>query len=68
MQITLNNRPEEIAGKESMTVTDLLEHKNYTFKFLVVRVNDKTIKPGQYDDALVHHGDKVQVIHLISGG
>jgi sulfur carrier protein len=68
MQINLNNRPEEIAGKESMTVSELLDYKNYTFKFLVVRINDKTIKPDQYDDALVHDGNIVQVIHLISGG
>ena len=68
MQINLNNRPEEIAGKKNLTVAELLEHKNYTFKFLVVRVNDKTIKPGEYGDAMVHDGDKVQVIHLISGG
>lgn len=68
MLITLNNRPEEIAGKESLTVAELLEHKNYTFKFLVVRINDKTIKPGEYGKARVQDGDKVHVIHLISGG
>ena len=68
MQITLNNRPEEIAGKESLTVAELLEHKNYTFKFLVVRINGKTIKPSEYNDAMVRDGDNVKVIHLISGG
>ena len=68
MQITLNNRPEEIAGKESLTVAELLEHKNYTFKFLVVRINDKPVKPGEYNDVMIHDGDNVKVIHLISGG
>ncbi len=68
MQINLNNRPEEIPGKEEMTVRELLDYKNFTFKFLVVRINGKTIKPGEYEDSLIRDGDDVKVIHLISGG
>ncbi len=68
MQITLNNRPEEIPGKDQMTVSELLEYKNFTFKFLVVRINDKTIMPGEYEESVICDGDDVKVIHLISGG
>ncbi len=68
MQINLNNRPEEIPGKEKMTVKELLDYKNFTFKFLVVRINGKTIMPGEYEESLIRGGDDVKVIHLISGG
>ncbi len=68
MNITLNNKPESIPGKESLTVNELLEYKNFTFKFLVVRVNDKAIKPGDYENTAINDGDDVKVIHLISGG
>ncbi len=68
MHITLNNRPEEFAEKSSMTVRELLEIKNFTFKFLVVRVNGKTIMPNEYDKARISDGDDVKVLHLISGG
>lgn len=68
MKITLNNRPEEISGKECLSVQELLEYKKFTFKFLVVRINGKTVKPGEYDAATIRDGDTVQVIHLISGG
>ncbi len=68
MNITLNNRPEEIPGREKMTVQELIDYKNFTFKFLVVRINDKTVKPGEYDDSVICDGDDVKVIHLISGG
>lgn len=68
MKITLNNKPEEIAGKDSLTVKELLDHKNFSFKFLVVRINGETIKPAGYEDSLIRDGDQVQVIHLISGG
>ncbi len=68
MQITLNNRPEEIASKERISVQELLDHKNFTFKFLVVRINGKTVMPSEYGTAMIGDGDNVQVIHLISGG
>ncbi len=68
MTITLNNRPEDFVEKSSMTVRELLEAKNFTFKFLVVRVNGKTIMPDDYDKAEICDGDDVKVIHLISGG
>ncbi len=68
MTITLNNRPEDFVEKSSMTVRELLEAKNFTFKFLVVRINGKTIMPNDYDKTEISDGDDVKVIHLISGG
>ncbi len=68
MNITLNNRPEEIPGREKMTVQELIDYKNFTFKFLVVRINDKSVKPGEYNESVIRDGDDVKVIHLISGG
>ncbi len=68
MNITLNNKAESIPGKESLTVSELLEYKNFTFKFLVVRVNGKAIVPGDYEKTTISDGDDVKVIHLISGG
>ncbi len=68
MHITLNNKEETIAGKETMSVSELLEFKNYTFKFLVVRINNKAVKPSDYETTMINDGDDVKVIHLISGG
>ena len=68
MNITLNNKSETISGKKSITVSELLEYKNFTFKFLVVRINDKAIKPEDYEKTTINDGDDVKVIHLISGG
>lgn len=68
MRITLNNRPETLPDKDSFSINDLLEYKNFTFKFLVVRVNGKTIRGEDYDRVMIREGDDVKVIHLISGG
>ncbi|MBW6497658.1 MAG: sulfur carrier protein ThiS [Bacteroidales bacterium] len=68
MKITLNNRPEELTGYSELTVNELLKVKNFTFKFLAVRINGQPVKTAQYDEVVIKEGDKVVVMHLISGG
>lgn len=67
MNIILNNRPEEIEATV-LTVKELLEYKNFTFKLLVVKINNKLIKRDQYEYAEIRDGDNVTVLHLVSGG
>lgn len=64
----MNNRPESIVGYEKITVKQLLELKNFTYKMLMVRVNDTTIKRDDYENTSIREGDKVAVIHLMTGG
>ncbi len=67
INIILNNRQESI-DVDSMTVQELLNHKNFTFKLLVVKINGKLIKRDSYDEAVIRDGDEVTVLHLVSGG
>ena len=67
MKITLNNR-EETFPADSLTIVDLLEAKKFSFKMLVIKINGKLIKKGEYETAKVQDGDDVMVLHLISGG
>ena len=67
MKITLNNRPESF-DKEKLSVSELLEIKNYTFKMLVIKVNGKLVKKESYQDYFIQDGDDVTVLHLVSGG
>lgn len=67
MEITLNNRNEAFE-KEMLTVTQLLEIKNFTFKMIIVKINGKLIKKENYKTAIINNNDTVNVIHLISGG
>lgn len=67
MKITLNNR-EETFDIDSMTLQELIEKKNFTFKLLVTKVNDQLVKRDDREDTVIKNGDKVAVIHLISGG
>lgn len=69
MKILLNNVEEIIDTTESeLTINQLLQMKKYSFKNLVVRINEILVKRDSYDLAKFKDGDKVDVIHMISGG
>lgn len=67
MKIILNNR-EEVFEKTGITVQELLRLKNFTFKLLVIKVNDVFVPRENYSDYLINSGDNVSVLHLVSGG
>jgi sulfur carrier protein len=67
VRINLNNRYEEFEG-EQMTITDLLRIKNFSFRFLVIKVNGRLVRKEEYDMTVIRDGDRVAVVHLVSGG
>jgi len=67
MKIILNNR-EETFPADMLTIADLLEAKKFSFKMLVIKINGKLIKKGEYETTNVQDGDDVMILHLISGG
>jgi len=67
MTITLNNRTETLKSEE-LSIAELLQLKNFTFKLLVIKINGQLIKKDKYSEAKVKDGDKVDIIHMISGG
>ncbi len=67
MKIMLNNLPEEFQDN-TLTVADLLKRKNFTFKMLIVKINNVLVPKNAYDQQVIRDGDDVVVLHLISGG
>ena len=67
MNIILNNRPETLEG-DILTIRELLTVKKFSFKMIVVKINEKLIKKDAYETATIKDGDDVTVLHLISGG
>lgn len=67
MKIILNNIPENI-DSEKLSIQELLDFKNFSFKMLVVRLNGQLIKKSSYESTYITEGDHVVVLHLISGG
>ena len=67
MNILLNNNKETL-DFDSLTITELLKIKSFSFRMLVIKVNDKLIKKDEYPITIIKDGDEVIVLHLISGG
>lgn len=69
MKVILNNKEEILdTAKESITINDLLALKKFSFKSLVIKINGQLIRREDRDKAVFREGDRVEVIHLISGG
>ncbi|HHE37752.1 MAG TPA: sulfur carrier protein ThiS [Candidatus Cloacimonetes bacterium] len=64
--ITVNNN--KIDWQEGLTIDEILKIMNYSFKMLVVKVNDKLVKKDEYKTRIIPENADVKIIHLISGG
>ncbi|HNQ44413.1 MAG TPA: sulfur carrier protein ThiS [Candidatus Cloacimonadota bacterium] len=64
--ITINGH--EKPWQQDMTVQDALDLMNYTFRMLVVKINDVLVPKQDYATTTIPDGAEVKVIHLISGG
>jgi sulfur carrier protein len=62
----LNNRLE--TWKPEMTIQNLLDIKDFKFRMLVIKINNKLIKKTDYATALIPMNANVQILHLMSGG
>ena len=67
MKILLNNREEEF-GKETISVSEILILKKFSFKMRIIKINGILIAKEKYDSTIIHDGDDVQMIYLMSGG
>jgi sulfur carrier protein len=67
MKILLNNREEEF-DKNSMSISDMLIMKKFSFKMRIIKINGQFIHKEQYDSTFIKNGDEVQMLYLMSGG
>ncbi len=68
MKIILNNRNEIIENTEKISINELIKYKNFSFKLIVTKLNDKLVKKEARKDTYIKEGDNVVIMHLISGG
>jgi sulfur carrier protein len=67
MKIIINNREEEF-DKETLTVSEMLTIRKFTFRMRIVKINGTLISRENYDKTFISQGDNVQMIYLMSGG
>ncbi|MCK4548106.1 MAG: sulfur carrier protein ThiS [Candidatus Eisenbacteria sp.] len=64
--ITVNG--ESVEWEEGMTVSSLLEKRRYTFPLIIVKINGTLVPRREFGQHPVADGDRVEAIHLMSGG
>ena len=67
MKILLNNREEEF-HQETLSVSDMIRVKKFSFRMRIIKINDVLISKEEYDTTIIHNGDNVQMLYLMSGG
>lgn len=67
MKILLNNREEEF-DLNSMSVSEMLTLKKFSFRMRIIKINGQFIHKEQYDSTNIKNGDEVQMLYLMSGG
>ena len=66
MRILLNDREEEFNG-DIITVDEMILIKKFSFKMRIIKINGVFIPKDKYN-TIIHDGDNVQMIYLMSGG
>ncbi|MDR0649198.1 MAG: sulfur carrier protein ThiS [Synergistaceae bacterium] len=60
---------EEIPWHEGMTVQNILDAKNFTFRMISVWINENPVERREnYNSTPVPDGAEVEVVHMMSGG
>lgn len=67
MKIILNNREEDFEN-ESISLNEMLFLKKFSFKLKIIKINGTLISKEKYDSTIIHDGDNVQMLYLMSGG
>jgi sulfur carrier protein len=67
MRIILNNREEEFC-RDSMTVSEMLVFKKFSYRMRIIKINGNLIPKENYENTVIHDGDDVQMLYLMSGG
>lgn len=68
MKFVLNNEAFEIPHMSEITVTKLLEYKQWSYPLIIVKINGKLITRDTWQTTTIHEEDTVDAIHLVSGG
>ena len=64
--VTINGNVVE--WHEGMTVTKAMEIMNYSYKLIVVYINDDYVPQDEWNTTLIPEGADVKIVHIMSGG
>lgn len=64
--ITING--EEKEGREGISITEMLEKEEFDKSRIAIEINGEIISKKDYNETLLHTGDKIEVVSFVGGG
>ena len=69
MQLTVNGKPATIEGKESLTITAMLDELQVKDSlYVTVELNGDVLDRPTFDSTIVKDGDTVEFLYFMGGG
>jgi thiamine biosynthesis protein ThiS len=53
---------------ETLSVSEMLIQKKFSYRMRVVKLNGSLVLKEKYDTTIIHDGDNVHMLYLMSGG
>ena len=66
MEITLNGQPREVP--EAITARQLIAMLDLEGRRLAMEINQEVVPRSRFDEHLLRHGDRIEIVHAIGGG
>jgi len=66
MNLTVNGEAHVVDGVA--TLGELLRVMNVSTKNLAVEINEKMLKPEQYETTPINDGDRIELVRFVGGG
>ncbi len=64
--IYLNGKPAEVS--EGISLAELVRERQYCLDYIAAELNGEIVPKQQYEDTILHNGDKLEVVSFVGGG
>lgn len=64
--IYLNGKPEDIP--EGISLAELVRERQYCLDYIVAELNGAIVPKQQYNNTILHSGDKLEIVSFVGGG
>lgn len=64
--IYLNGKPEDIP--EGISLAELVRERQYCLAYIAAELNGAIVPKQQYNNTILHSGDKLEIVSFVGGG
>ncbi|MBA2732121.1 MAG: sulfur carrier protein ThiS [Acidobacteria bacterium] len=66
MLVLINGESRDVA--DSITLVELVNHLALAHERLAIELNQKVVRRADWQQTIIHEGDRVEIVHFVGGG